>query len=72
MIGRYDYPNGYSAVVTRGRFAKIAPATPYALVVMAGNEKCFDTPVASGELGYLSGERVSKLLAQVESLPARA
>lgn len=68
---RIGFPNGYGASVVRGEFSHGGRDGLYELAVTAGNEIVYDTPITDDVLGHLTPDDVTKVLGQIEALPAR-
>ncbi len=67
------FTNGYGASVIKSIHSYGGPSGLYELAVLKGDEDelCYDTPITDDVMGYLTPERVTELLAQIEALPAR-
>lgn len=68
---RVDFPNGYAASVVRGVGTYGSVDGLYELAVFHGGRIVYDTPITDDVEGYLSPERVTDLLNQIEALPER-
>ena len=67
-----DFPNGYGVSVITGFGAYGGEQGLYELAVVKGGVLCYDTPVTSDVVGYLSAGKVTELMQQVQELPAPA
>lgn len=69
------FANGYGVSVVRGPQSYGGASGLYELAVLAGTADCFDltynTPITDDVEGYLSPDDVSRLMAEVQALPAR-
>jgi hypothetical protein len=68
------YPNGYGASIVQHRFSygRDQGGDLWELAVIKGTEEdwdiCYDTPITSDVLGYLSEADVEDVLLQIEAL----
>jgi hypothetical protein len=66
------YPNGYGASIVKHHFSYGGDAGYWELAVAKGNEEewaiCYDTPITSDVLGWLSDEKVDETLLEIEKL----
>ena len=66
------FPNGYGVSVITGPMFYTDPKHPYELAVLKGNGEtstlCYDTPITDDVIGHLTGEKVSKIMKQVQEL----
>lgn len=69
------FDNVYGASVIKHPFSYGGPSGLYELAVIRGDEGdwviVYDTPVTDDVEGWLSPERVTELLTQIEALPAK-
>jgi hypothetical protein len=66
-----DFANGYRASVVCGPYTYGGPDGLYELAVKFGGKIVYDTPVTDDVEGYLTPDRVTELLGQIEALSAR-
>lgn len=66
-----DFDNGYSASVIKGPYTYGGDEGLYELAVLHGGSIVYDTPVTNDVEGYLTPEKVTELLQQIEALPRR-
>lgn len=64
-----SFENGYGASIIRSTFSYGGSEGLYELAVLKGEEICYDTPITSDVLGYLSEEDVIEVLTLIEELP---
>ena len=65
------FPNGYGVSVVRSYYSYGGEKGFYELAVLEGSGYLtYDTPVTSDVEGWLTPEKVTELMAQVQTLPA--
>jgi len=69
LQARVNFPNGYGASVVIGLFSYGGSEGLYELGVMHNGELCYDTPITSDVVGWLSPSEVTEYLQQIEALP---
>lgn len=69
---RHDFANGYGASVIISPYSYGGDKGLYELAVFKGGSLCYDTPITSDVEGYLTPDDVTRLLGQIEALPAVA
>jgi hypothetical protein len=66
------YPNGYGASIVQHKYSYGHDQGSWELAVIKGTEEdwniCYDTPITSDVLGYLSEADVEDVLLQIEAL----
>lgn len=67
--GVFKFANGYGASVVRHSFSYGHEEGKFELAVLKGDSLCYDTPVTSDVIGWLSVDDVREILAQIASLP---
>ena len=67
-----NFENGYGVSVIFGGGAYGSGSQPYELAVLDENGLCYDTPITDDVLGHLSPADVTKHMASVQALPAKA
>jgi hypothetical protein len=66
---KIHFKNGYGASVIRTPHSLGGNEGLYELAVTRGRYITYDTPITDDVLGYLTPDRVSELLQQIEALP---
>jgi hypothetical protein len=66
----HDFANGYGVSVIIGPYTYGGEDGLYELAVMKGGDLCYDTPITDDVLGHLTPADVTRLLGDVEALPA--
>jgi hypothetical protein len=70
---KIHFDNGYGASVIRHGFSYGTESGLYELAVLhEDGTLCYDTPVTDDVLGYLTPDDVTRVLAQIQDLPAPA
>lgn len=66
----YQFHNGYGASVVQHRFSYGYARGLWEVAVLDRWDKlCYDTPITNDVLGYLSEEKVEKVLQEISNLP---
>lgn len=65
------FPNGYGASVIRSGSSYGGNQGFYELAVSKGRKLCYTTPITDDVLGWLRPDDVTRLLGQIEKLPAK-
>jgi hypothetical protein len=65
----YLFANGYGASVVQNRYSYGHSDGLYELMVLKDAVPCYDTPITSDVVGYLTADEVTELLRQIEELP---
>ena len=65
---RVTFPNGYGASVVIGPYTYGGRDGLYEMAVFKGENICYDTPITSDVLGYLTTEEVENYLSRIEEL----
>jgi hypothetical protein len=65
-----SFANGYGASVIRSSSSYGGDQGLYELAVLLGDELCYTTPITDDVLGWLKPEDVTRLLGEIEALPA--
>lgn len=65
----YLFANGYGASVIRNSYSYGHEYGLYELAVLKDGRLCYDTPITSNTIGYLSADEVAKHLQRIEKLP---
>lgn len=65
---RVDFENGYGASVVRHDNSYGGKDGLYELAVLKDGDLCYDTPITSDVLGFLTEAEVSIYLTQIEQL----
>lgn len=65
----YLFANGYEASVIKNRYSYGHEYGPYELAVLKDGRLCYDTPITSDVIGYLTADEVTEYLQQIEKLP---
>lgn len=72
VTSRIFFENGYGASVVKGPYTYGGPQGLYELAVIKGNEEdsdlCFDSPITSDVIGYLTEEEVTDYLIKIQQL----
>ena len=68
---RIDYPNGYGASVVWFYGSYGCDEGLLELAVFYDGELCYDTPITSDVIGYLTGEQVLEVMEKIFMLPER-
>lgn len=64
-----NFANGYSASILRGGAPSLYTKNgTYELAVLRDGNLCYDTPITSDVLGYLTKTEVEEILVQIEQL----
>lgn len=63
------FDNGYGVSVVCSKYSYGGSEGLFELAVLFNGELCYDTPVTSDVLGYLTPEQVTVHMQQVEALP---
>lgn len=65
----YKFSNGYGASVIQSEYSYGHNDGLYELMVLKDAVPCYDTPITSDVVGYLTADEVTELLRQIEALP---
>lgn len=65
----YLFANRYGASVIRNSYSYGHEYGLYELAVLKDGRLCYDTPITSNTIGYLSADEVAKHLQRIEKLP---
>lgn len=65
---RVHFKNGYGASIVRHDYSYGGPQGLYELAVLRDDKLCYNTPVTSDVLGYLTPNDVERYLQEIESL----
>ena len=65
----YLFANGYGASVVQNRHSYGHNDGLYELMVLKDAVPCYDTPITSDVVGYLTADEVTELLRQIKALP---
>lgn len=65
----YWFSNGYGASVIQNCYSKGYKDGLYELAVLKDDGLCYDTPITSDVIGYLSADDVAEHLQRIEKLP---
>lgn len=65
---RMDFDNGYGVSVVQSSFTYGGEEGLYEMAVMKDDHICYDTPITSDVLGYLSEEDVTVHMIEVQNL----
>lgn len=68
----HHFPNGYSASVIISLYSYGGDEGLYELAVMRDGRLSYDTPITDDVLGYLTEDDVSRVMAEIAALPAKA
>lgn len=63
-----EFPNKYGVSVITGFGSYSNVDYPYELAILLDGYLCYDTPITSDVLGYLTSEDVTKIMKQVQEL----
>ena len=67
----YRFPNGYGASVVRHEHSYGGRQGLFELAVLDSNDElCYDTPITSDVIGWLTSKQVDELLDKISKLPA--
>lgn len=66
---RVYFTNGYGASIVSHEYSYGGSQGLYELAVLRGDKLCYNTPVTSDVLGYLSEKDVEDYLQRIENLP---
>ena len=65
----YRFSNGYGASVIQNCYSYGHEHGLYELAVLKDGRLCYDTPITSDVIGYLTADEVTEHLRQIEELP---
>lgn len=65
----YWFSNGYGASVIQNCYSKGHENGLYELAVLKDDGLCYDTPITSDVIGYLSADELAEYLSRIEKLP---
>ncbi len=65
---RFKFENGYGASVVKFGGSYGYCKDLFELTVFKGDKICYDTPITSDVLGYLTNDEVLKILGQIKDL----
>lgn len=65
----YWFSNGYGASVIRNSYSYGHEYGLYELAVLKDGRLCYDTPITSNVIGYLTADEVAEHLQRIEELP---
>lgn len=65
----YLFANGYGASVVQNRYSYGHNDGLYELMVLKDAVPCYDTPITSDVVGYLTADEVAEHLSRIEKLP---
>ena len=72
VVARVNFPNGYGASVIMGDFSYGGNRGLYELAVLKSDDICYDTPIASDVIGYLTRDEVSDVMRRIQELEPEA
>lgn len=65
----YFFANGYGASVIQNCYSYGHEYGLYELAVLKDGRLCYDTPITSNVIGYLTADKVAEYLQRIEELP---
>lgn len=65
----YWFSNGYGASVVQNCYSRGHEDGLYELAVLKDDGLCYDTPITSDVIGYLTADEVTEYLRKIEKLP---
>lgn len=68
MQHTYKFPNGYGVIVIQNKYSKGYRNGLYELAVLEEWGLCYNTPIISNAIGYLSADEVTEYLQRIEGL----
>lgn len=69
MQHTYKFPNGYGVIVIQNKYSKGYRDGLYKLAVLEEWGLCYNSPIISNAIGYLSADEVAEHLSRIERLP---
>lgn len=68
QMAKLEFDNGYGISVISGYGAYGSTVAPYELAVLKDGELCYDTEITSDVIGYLTADKVTEYMKQIQEL----
>nr|DAS69427.1 MAG TPA: hypothetical protein [Caudoviricetes sp.] len=69
LLYHYEFKNGYGASVLRSSYSFGGDRELFELAVLKDGDICYSTPITNDVIGYLTADKVTEYLQQIEKLP---